>query len=235
MFNPLPRRLEPEWLDELPGDDPRAIRSRRDLRLMNRVMGHAGIIADALATHLTPTRAPRIVELGAGDGTLLLRIAARASWRAAELVLVDRQPVVDAATAARYKTISAGVKVCAADVFEWLESDGATCDAIVANLFLHHFEYEQLARLFALASSRAGLFVGCEPRRARLPLAGSHILGLIGCNDVTRHDAVLSVRSGFKDRELSALWPASGGWSLEERRAGLFSHLFVGHREGSSS
>lgn len=229
-MNPLPRRLEPEWLDELPGDDPRAIRSRRDLRLMNRVMGHAGIIAGALATHLAHGRAARIAELGAGDGTLLLRIAARAPWRAEGFVLVDRQPVVDAATMARYETIGAEVNVRAADVFEWLESDQTPCDAIVANLFLHHFEDEQLARLFTLASSRVRLFVGCEPRRARLPLAGSHLLGLIGCNDVTRHDAVLSVRSGFTARELSALWPAGGGWWLEERRAGLFSHLFVAHR-----
>jgi hypothetical protein len=233
--NPLPRRLEPEWLDELPGDDPRAIRSRRDLRLMNRIMGHGGIIARALETNLKLARAPRIAELGAGDGTLLLRITTHAPWRVgAEVALVDRQPVVDPATVARYKTIGADVSVCAADVFEWLESDGATCDAIVANLFLHHFENEQLAQLFALASSRAGLFVGCEPRRARLPLAGSHLLGLIGCNDVTRHDAVLSVRSGFTARELSALWPSSNGWTLEERGAGLFSHLFVARRAGRS-
>ena len=230
MLNPLPRRLEPEWLDELPADDPRAVRSRRDLRLMNRIMGHGGIIARLLATNLEPGRALRIAELGAGDGTLLLRIAARASWRAgAEVVLVDRQPVVDTATATRYRTIGIHVKVCAADVFDWLKSDDAPCDAIVANLFLHHFENEALARLFTLASSRTRLFVGCEPRRARLPLAGSHLLGVIGCNDVTRHDAVLSVRSGFTARELAALWPSSSGWSLEERRAGLFSHLFVAH------
>jgi hypothetical protein len=47
---------------------------------------------------------------------------------------------------------------------------------------------------------------------------------------VTRHDAVLSVRAGFAGRELSALWPSADGWKLEERRAGLFSHLFVAHR-----
>ena len=66
--------------------------------------------------------------------------------------------------------------------------------------------------------------------RGCLPLAGSHMLGLIGCNDVTRHDAVLSVRAGFTGRELSALWPKDDGWMLEERRAGLFSHLFTAYR-----
>jgi hypothetical protein len=55
------------------------------------------------------------------------------------------------------------------------------------------------------------------------------MLGAIGCNDVTRHDAVASVRAGFRDGQLSALWPA-GPWKLTERGAGLFSHLFVARR-----
>src|SRR5262245_27301775 len=39
------RRVEPEWLDGLPATDPGAIRSRRDLRRLNRIMGHVGIVA----------------------------------------------------------------------------------------------------------------------------------------------------------------------------------------------
>lgn len=225
----LQRTLEPEWLDDLPGDDPRAVRSRRDLRLMNRVMGHAGIIGRTLRSRMAST-AVAITELGAGDGTLLMRIAEKAHWNGgADIVLVDRQPVVSAATGERYRKLDCRVSVDAHDVFEWLARGSQVYDAIVANLFLHHFDDEQLARLFSLAAPRTKLFVGCEPRRARLPLAGSHMLGLIGCNDVTRHDAVLSVRAGFSGGELSALWP-KGDWALEERRAGLFSHLFVASR-----
>src|SRR5215208_3269862 len=101
MLTPLPRRMEPEWLDELPADDPRAIRSRRDLRLVNRFMGHAAIIGRVLRDRLRRDGA-RIAELGAGDGTLLARIAAAAPWAAgAEVVLVDRQPVVSAQTGER--------------------------------------------------------------------------------------------------------------------------------------
>ena len=226
----IERRVEPEWLDKLPAGDPRAVRSRRDLRLMNRIMGHGAIVGRALRDRLSAP-APRIAELGAGDGTLLARIAAAAKWaRGAEIVLVDRQPVVGAATEARYGQLGCRVAVDAADVFDWLAGSVRPYDAIVANLFLHHFDAPQLAKLFHLASARTGLFVACEPRRARLPLAGSRMLGLIGCCDVTRHDALLSVRAGFSDRELSALWPASGGWTLQERRAGLFSHLFTAYR-----
>jgi len=55
-------------------------------------------------------------------------------------------------------------------------------------------------------------------------------MGLMGCNAVTRHDARVSVRAGFRDDELSRLWP-SGGWTLEERGAPPFSHLFVARRD----
>ena len=229
-MTPLPRRMEPEWLDELPADDPRAVASRRDLRLVNRIMGHAAIIGRVLRARLK-AEAPRIAELGAGDGTLLTRIAAAAAWRGgADIVLVDRQPVVSAATGERYRQIGCRISIDAADVFDWLARASERYDAIIANLFVHHFDAPALTRLFNLAAARTGLFVACEPRRARTPLAGSRLLGLIGCNDVTRHDAVLSVRAGFSDGELSALWPASANWMLEERKAGLFSHLFTACR-----
>jgi hypothetical protein len=64
-----------------------------------------------------------------------------------------------------------------------------------------------------------------------LALAGSRMLGVIGCNDVTRHDAVASVRAGFDDGELSALWPRDPGWTLTEHARAMFSHCFVARRE----
>jgi hypothetical protein len=226
----LERRLEPEWLDHLPAADPRAVRARRDLRLVNRIMGHAGFIAKALR-ELTAQSAPRIAELGAGDGTLLVRIAQAMSWpQGAHVVFVDRQPAVSSDTRERYRERGCEIAVDADDVFDWLARDSAPFDAIVANLFLHHFEPDALTRLFALAAARTRLFVACEPRRARLPLAGSRVLGLIGCNDVTRHDAVLSVRAGFAGCELSALWPDGAGWKTRESSVGFFSHLFVASR-----
>ena len=71
------RTLEPELLDELPADHPGAIDSRRDLRLLNTLMDHAGFFAKSLK-QLFPHQPPtRILEIGAGDGELLLRVAHR--------------------------------------------------------------------------------------------------------------------------------------------------------------
>ena len=84
-------------------------------------------------------------------------------------------------------------------------------------------------RSTSLLAGRTRCFVACEPRRSRLALAGSSLLGVIGCNDVTRHDAVVSVRAGFRDGELAALWPRDG-WEIRERGRGLFSHVLAARR-----
>jgi hypothetical protein len=125
------------------------------------------------------------------------------------------------------------------DVFDWASgtelavkelperSTSSHWDVIVVNLFLHHFEGATLVALLAAIASRTGRFFACEPYRARLALVGSRLIGAIGANAVTREDAVLSVRAGFRAQEISALWPGhDAAWTLREYPAGLFSHCF---------
>lgn len=230
------RVIEPELLDELPPSDPQAIRSRSDLRRLNFLMGHAGFLTRAFRNHhdekSVPARPLRLVELGAGDGTLLLRLARR--WSAcgvtAAATLLDRQNLVSAETRRAFAALHWPVETVAGDVFSWLEQPRPVADVMLANLFLHHFSDEQLVRLFGLAEARTNLLLACEPRRSPLALAAARSLALIACNAVTRHDAVVSVRAGFSGGELSALWPAKKEWALRENSTGLFSHGFSAHR-----
>ena len=224
----MERIVRPEILDELSADDPRAVQSRRDLRKINAFMGHAAMVAHELRAGAAGAR--RIVELGAGDGTLLLRVATRLgrSTEGVQATLVDRRPSITGQTRESFKELGWTVDEAACDVFEWLQRPGiATADAAIANLFLHHFEDAPLASLLDGLAKRTRLFIACEPRRSRAGLAGVSLMPLIGCNAVTLHDGDISVRAGFRDRELSRLWPAAQGWHLDERRAGLFTHLFV--------
>src|SRR5918992_5969575 len=66
------RAVQPELLDNLPTNDPRAVRARRDLQTINAVMGHPRIIVRSMKSLRAAPR--RVIELGGGDGTLLLRI-----------------------------------------------------------------------------------------------------------------------------------------------------------------
>lgn len=226
----MKRRVEPELLDELSPENPRARRSRQDLRRLNVLMGHARIIARVLADLWAGDGPARIVELGAGDGTFALSLARdlASRWPRVEVVLVDRQEIVHEATRRGFRELGWNCEPARADVFDWLtRSERLPGDCIVANLFLHHFADARLRSLLSLAAERTVCFAACEPRRSRPVLAASRSLGLIGCNAVTRHDAVVSVRAGFRGKELSDLWTADGSWSLAESEAGLFSHIFV--------
>ncbi|MGZ5081969.1 MAG: methyltransferase domain-containing protein [Usitatibacter sp.] len=220
------RRVEPEWLDELPAADPRAQRSRRDLVRINALMGNARIVAREIARH---GAFDSVAEIGAGSGAFLARLACMLPARAVDAFLVDRQAIV--AAPAREALASRGWKAqgVEADVFDWLERAPAV-DVIVANLFLHHFEPPRLAAMLALAARRARLFVACEPERSAFALLGARLLGVVGCNDVSRHDAVVSVRAGFAGGEISALWPGGSAWTLREAHRAPFSHLFVASR-----
>ncbi len=226
------RLIVPEWLDSLPVDDPRAQASRRDLRRLNSIMGHRGCFRRTLLQHLAKTPPKRLAEIGAGDGTFLLALASqlRGQWPGVEVTLVDLHPVVTPKTLEAFRSIGWVAKVEVVDVFDWA-SRCDPFDVVMANLFLHHFPDNALRSLFQLLSSRAKLFMSCEPRRSNVGIAASRLLGLIGCNDVTRHDGPVSVRAGFRGTELSRLWVSSPEWWMEESRKGLFSHFFVASRK----
>jgi SAM-dependent methyltransferase len=237
----LPRVLEPETLDHLAPDDPVAQRSRRDLRRVNAFMGARRILARAMARAVgdAPSRPLRILELGCGDGRLMLEVARHRGdrWPDARLDLLDRQPIVDAATIAAYAAAGWQAKPVIADVVAWAGvDDGEHWDVIVANLFLHHFDAEALGRLLAACARRADALAACEPRRSRFALAASHLIFLLGANAVTRNDGVLSVRAGFVDCELGAAWPEdSAAWRLDEYDDGLFTHCLVAARRRKPS
>jgi Methyltransferase domain len=222
------RRVEAEWLDELPAHDPRAQRSRRDLVRINALMGNARIVAREIEREL-PAGFASIAEIGAGSGAFLAQLAATLARRDVVAHLVDRQDVV--APKARASLASRGwmAKTQQRDAFEWL-AETPSIGVIVANLFLHHFEPARLAAMLALVATRTRVFVACEPRRSSFALAGARLLGAIGCNDVSRHDAVVSVRAGFAGTEISSLWPGSGEWTLREFPRAPFSHVFVATR-----
>ncbi len=226
----IPRRLEPELLDELPADDPLAVGARRDLKRVNAWMRNAHCVA-ALLRARAGARQPRtILDLGSGDGALMLEVARRLApqWRDVKVILLDQQNIVSDATRAKFASLQWRAEPVSADVFDYLDRPPAGgIDAVTANLFLHHLTDQQLARLFEKAAALAWLVAACEPRRAKFVIEMSRKLWALGCNKVTVHDAIASARAGFVGHELSALWPRQNGWELQEGAAFVFNHTFA--------
>jgi len=227
----MKRIVQPEILDTLPPDDPRAIRSRRDLKRVNGWMCNHGIMVRALEKNRGGSAPGRITELGAGDGNFLLRVAQKISprWPETTATLLDLQNNVSAETLAGFATLGWHANLIVGDVFDWPRNSAAD-EIVIANLFLHHFEDVQLTELLRLISQRAKLFIAVEPHRFRYPAACAQLLRLVGCSAVTLHDAAVSIRAGFIRQEISPLWPDKQNWRLTEQRAGAFSHLFIARR-----
>lgn len=161
------------------------------------------------------------------------RVACRLGypWQGTRATLLDREDLVTDDTARKFHELGWEVEVAVNDVFDWCRDAGTRGgEVFFANLFLHHFVTEKLDELLCAIAQRSQFFAAVEPRRSRLSLLFSRLVGLIGCNTVTRHDAPASVRAGFDGHELSRLWPAPGEWALCERVAGPFSHLFVAQK-----
>ena len=220
------RALTPEILDFLAPDDPRAQRSRRDLARINWVMRQSAIMAKALAACPPPRM---LADLGGGDGRFMLRVARRLAkhWPGVRLVILDRQNIVTEKTRAGFAALGWQCDTMQGDIFESLPRIAP--DIVTANLFLHHLDDAHLQRLLSLVASHSRSFVACEPRRSTFALLGARLVFALGANDVTRHDAVASVQAGFRDLELSMLWPKDRAWICRESEAFPFSQVFSAH------
>lgn len=218
------RTVRPERLDSLPFDAPAARASRRDLRRLNALMGHRRILLSLLREHLDESP-QTVVDIGCGDGMATLAVAQALAphWPDVALTFVDAQPLVSETTRARIAELGWLVDVVTADVFDWLHRS-ACYDLALTNLFLHHFDGPALNRLLVGIAHRSRTVVAMEPRRSTFAYLAARSVGAIGANDVTRHDAPASVRAGFSDRELAALW---SGDVMHEGPRGLFTHAFV--------
>lgn len=196
------RAVIPELLDHLPADDPEAMRSRRDLRRINFLMGNERWICRTLARHPAST-AHGISEIGAGDGELIGKLARRFPQSSVEAYDLAPIPV----------NLESRVSWHQGDVFKM--QPPAPGGVLIANLFLHHFESEALATLGRWIGN-AGLLVFNEPDRKEFP----HFLGNLmhpWINRVTRHDMHVSIDAGFAAGEIPRLLgldPAS--WRFAE-------------------
>ncbi|HEX9048049.1 MAG TPA: class I SAM-dependent methyltransferase, partial [Verrucomicrobiae bacterium] len=190
-------------------------------------------MARLLRKHLPAGASPHIVELGAGDGNFLLRVAGRLHrrWPVAEATLVDRLDALDPETRRKFNRLGWQVRQEIAEAREWLSRPGTTNRILISNLFFHQFETAALAEMLELAAKSSQLVIALEPRRGLLPRFFGRLIWAIGCGPVTRNDARISIRAGFVNGELSALWPNKQRWELKERRLGLFSHQFVARRK----
>jgi len=205
------RLVAPEILDELDPADKRAVRSRRDLRLVNWFMrGESWIVREL--KKMQGVR--RVVDLGAGDGSL--GAAIMEEFPDLEVTCVDLVP--------RPKNLEQRITWWQGDVFDYEHYDETT--VVVANLFLHHLVSSELQKLAAKIHRVRGV-LAAEPYRGQMSLMMSRCLFPF-VNDVTRHDMAVSIRAGFRQDELGGMLNYElGGTLMWSDQKGVFGGIRV--------
>ena len=213
-----PRIVQAELLDLLPPAHPDVRHNRRDLRLINLVMGNHRWLGRTLRAGARPGE--RLLELGAGTGELAVHLN-----RAGRPVDgLDRCPAPDGwPPAAQWHR---------ADLRHF---DGFGAYAVVyGNLIFHQFAAGELRSLGGRLQAHSRLLVACEPARWR---RSQRLFGLLaplfGANYVSRHDGRVSIAAGFLGEELPHLLgldPARWEWRCATTPLGAY-HLTAWRRE----
>lgn len=226
FLSPLPRRRQPEWMDDDAVAETELRRSLRFIRWINNTLGYTrSIIAhlDRFAPRWGGNRID-IIDLATGSADIPRAILAWARRRNLEvhITAVDRHPVT-ARVAAEGKA-DARLRILQADVFN-LPFDDRSFDYAICAMFLHHLDEPQIVTVLQTMDrlARRGI-VAADLLRHRRALAWINLFTAFS-PAMIRHDAVTSVRQALTRPEILRLREeASVGYATYHRH---FGHRFV--------
>lgn len=199
------RQPSEEWLDIGQGTAQEIAASMDDLWRINRwlggVTGSMALLERFVA--VTGLSAFRVLDVGAGDSRLMELLRRKMEKRQVhvQFTALDRKLIhlthADPAQRSRHAVIADALALPFRD---------QSFDAVMCNLFLHHFSNEKAVRLLTVmkaAARRAVLINDLE----RSPLAEFFIrhAWLFARSPITRHDGPASVRQAYTRDELHRL------------------------------
>ena len=212
----MPRTIQPELLDSLSPQDPAALHSRRDLRLINRLMGNHRWFLGQLPKRINPGE--RVLEIGSGTGEL----AAQLHQAGVPTAGLDLMSAPDSWPTSQ----------------PWHADDLRTFDqyteysVIIGNLVFHHLTDVELKHLGVRLQRGTRLILACEPARRRVCQFFFRLLALaLGASHVTLHDGHVSIAGGFAGDELAhALGLDKKEWSIEQGSGLLGGYRMIATR-----
>lgn len=216
---------KPEFLDAADCDPKLASGSYRLMRLVNRFAGGTRVVKDFLAREISgcdQTRPIRILDIGSGTCDIPLAIT---KWARKKSLKIEFTCIETNETA--LKVASENIKKSGLDSIELRHESifELNCrqhfDYIIGSLFFHHFQNEQI--LTIIEKLRSYVFKGIlinDLRRNPISFAGCSVLVCLLSKDL-KHDALLSIRKGFKSEELFRLLSGVQGAHVEVRNQSL--------------
>ncbi len=202
------RAREEEFLDRPDFDPALAAMSYRFMEQVNRNLGGIRVVRRFLAAE-TAKRRPvtplRLLDIGSGSCDIPLAISRWARAQGIPLHITCLEPAGPAVRLARAKlepTADPALLLLQEDVFTHQPTQ--PYDYAVASMCFHHFPDDKILEVTRKLRGfvREGVLIN-DLRRSGLAYLGARLL-LARAPPDFRHDALLSIRRGFKVRELAS-------------------------------
>jgi hypothetical protein len=222
-WSSLPRRLQPEVMDQPGLDAGRHRQALAGLKRLNFWSGSAGILWPPLAAlrRAVAPRPPRVLDLATGGGDVPIRLWLKARRAGLPLIIegCDVSAVAVAHATVEADRRGAQVRFFVADALR--DDLPGGYDAVVCSLFLHHLAEDDavgLLRRMAGAADRLVLVNDLVRGRAGLWLARV-ATRLLSLSPVVHVDGPRSVEGAFTIEEARGLAERAGlsGATVERR------------------
>ena len=193
-----------EWMDDLEMEGEQLLSTLKTLAKINARLGGDAVSLKGvkkLIKSSTSKAGLHLIDLGCGEGSQLRHLANysrrhKLNWK---FTGVDANAACIAFAQERsvdYPEIT----YLKADVFEW---NMPKCDIVLATLFMHHFDDEQIMLIIEKANAEVALgWVVNDLHRSSIAYGLFWALGLFIRNEMIMHDGLLSIKKGFKIEEL---------------------------------
>jgi len=209
------RSTQMEIMDDLDCQGDVVNQTLHELDVINQLLGGNAVTIKGINQLLKDKDSGHvysIADLGCGSGKMLRLIEANASRKRikVELVGIDANPHI-VRYAQEHVAQNSNIEFKAINIFSE-EFHQLRIDVVVATLFLHHFDDEQLVQLFHQLNQQAkvGIVVNDLHRHPLAYYAFKVIATLFSKSAMVKFDGPVSVLRGFKRKELTQILEKAG-------------------------
>ena len=201
----LKRSYEKEIMDDFSIDDERINLALSELKVINKYLGGNRTSSQGLRKFLKDENCSKLTLLDVGSGNSKILSGFISERVSTFSVDINKQCCVNA------RDSNPNLKVICADVFS-LPFNGIKFDVVHLSLFLHHFKEEQITIILKGAIQQAGKgIVINDLQRSIFAYWGIKLLTLLfSKSEMVRNDGPLSVRKGFRKKELITILKSIG-------------------------
>ncbi len=199
------RSTEPELMDDLDYQGEDLAVTLKELDFINKWLGGDQISRNALRSLTRQHPIHSIADLGCGSGKFLHWV--KRTFPEVRCAGVDANPAIVELAKKAYPEVEFQCENIQHRAFS-----SQPFDVIHCCLFLHHFTNTELAELFRSFHNQVsvGIIVNDLHRHSMAYFAIKLLTRLFSRSTLVRHDASLSVRRGFKKKELEKILEAAG-------------------------